>query len=94
MGSLNNLGMILHMLSGVALLLGSILFLRWAWLQKPVELMKWVKWLVIAGVIGSLLSAALGIRGGNRKHKKIMKNDEKMLERMIDKDMSSEKITQ
>ncbi|MDF2379036.1 MAG: hypothetical protein P1V18_02315 [Candidatus Gracilibacteria bacterium] len=86
--------MILHMLSGVALLLGSILFLRWAWLQKPVELMKWVKWLVIAGVIGSLLSAALGIRGGNRKHKKIMKNDEKMLERMIDKDMSSEKITQ
>ncbi len=75
--------MVVHMLSGVALLLGALLFLRWAWLQKPAELMKWVKWLVIAGLIGSLGTAAFGIKGRSWKHK-MMGKDGKMMEKMME----------
>lgn len=62
----------------LALLLGVILFLRWAWMQKAADVLNWAKWLIVAGLIGTLLTSAFGLRGYGWNHKSMWK-DGKMI---------------
>lgn len=55
------MGWHLHMLFGLALTMGLILFVIWAYKAlKPAQLAKWALWLVIIGAVGALLTATWG----------------------------------
>lgn len=60
----------LHLVFVFTAFVGGILFLSWAMKLKPDQLKKWVQWLLIIGVLGTLLTAGASlqfwsmIRGG------------------------------
>jgi|CXWL01.1.fsa_nt_gi hypothetical protein len=57
------IGLGLHCIFGAIALIGAILFVMWAMKMKADELKQWVKWLLIVGVVGLLISAPLAHRG-------------------------------
>jgi len=58
------LGMQLHMVFAMMCFLGVVLFLIWAFrvLDKK-KMFSWAVWLLVIGVLGTLLTAELGGRG-------------------------------
>ena len=86
------IGACLHAIFVTASLIGVLLFLRAAWNMKAVELMQWAKWLLIIGILGSLLTGGLGGFGWKgMRGQKMMWQDGKMMDmknmnEMMDKD--------
>lgn len=61
----------LHAVFVLTAFIGGILFIAWAMKLKPDQLMKWVKWLLIIGILGTLVTSGASMqfwgmmRGGN-----------------------------
>ncbi len=90
--SLSSVGHHVHMAFGLMLLVGVVLFMRWAWLLKADELMKWAKKLIIIGALGAILTACFG--GGMRMKKhKMMRGDGDMKMMMMDGKWHEKKMT-
>jgi cytochrome bd-type quinol oxidase subunit 1 len=87
MGSLSMLPMCLHMLFCMVVLVGVVLFVVWAYRLKQEQLCTWVKWLLVVGVVGCLVTAAFG--GGMMGRKMMMKDGKMMMEKgmMMEKEM-------
>ncbi|MBI4235090.1 hypothetical protein HY604_02200 [Candidatus Peregrinibacteria bacterium] len=55
------MGWHIHMLFGLSLTVGLILFVIWAYKAlKPAQLAQWALWLVIVGLVGALLTSTWG----------------------------------
>lgn len=57
------LGWCLHAGFVITSFVGGILFICWAMKLKPDQLKKWVMWLLIVGILGSLLTASYSYMG-------------------------------
>ena len=57
------LGWCLHAGFVLVSFVGGILFISWAMKLKPDQLKKWVMWLLIVGVLGSLITASYSFMG-------------------------------
>ncbi len=53
----------LHALFATALFLGIVLFVIWAARLKSKVLIKWVTWLLVVGILGTLLTCGFGWKG-------------------------------
>ena len=59
----------LHVLFLVAILLGLILFLRWAFLALDKKsLMGWILWFLVIGLLGMFLTSGWGFQGMQAMH--------------------------
>lgn len=83
--SLYMIGHHIHMVFMLMILVGILLFLRWAWMQKAEVLMSWSKKLLVIGVIGAILTGCFGGGMMRYKHKGMWDKDMMTKKMMMDK---------